>query len=88
MKKKRLEDEYAYPGFIPRSEVLQHELYPDAKIIILDRFQKKRFPGVAVKFIFHFTTARPGVSGIYPVGTPGYIWRLKYAAFLAGSVIA
>lgn len=50
-KRKRLVEEYAYPGFRPLLTVEKHPLDEDARIISLRRRQKKIFLSVVAKNI-------------------------------------
>lgn len=57
-KRKRLVEEYAYPGFRPLLTVGQHPLDEDARIISLRRRQKKTFLFVVKKNITPFMIER------------------------------
>jgi hypothetical protein len=85
-KRKRLLDEYRFPGYRPNAEVRGVFGDPRARIIRLERAQKKRFVVVVVRFTGATTTRRYGGFEICPVGMLGFIWRWRYGGFIAGSV--
>ena len=74
-KRRRLLDEYRFPGYRPRAEIRGVFGDPRARVIQLERTQKKRYAGVAVRFTDAITTRRCVGYGTSPVGTPGSIWR-------------
>jgi hypothetical protein len=76
-KKKRLLDEYQFPGFRPRSEVQGIFGDPRARVIRLERTQKKLHAVAAVPFIGVITTRQHDGYGTCPVGMPGYTWKWK-----------
>jgi hypothetical protein len=76
-KKRRLLDEYRFPGFRPRSEVQGIFGDPRARIIRLERTQKKQHAAVAEPFIGVITTKQHDVYGICPVEMRGYTWKWK-----------
>jgi len=63
MAKDTLYQTYTYPGFIPRTELRKVAGKHDARIIVLDRRQKKRNVRFAGAFTAPFTTARTGWYG-------------------------
>ena len=71
-KKRRLLDEYRFPGFGPRAEI--KGIFGDSKVrvIRLKRIQKKRYAGVVERFIGVIMTRRCVGYGIYPVGLHGF----------------
>jgi hypothetical protein len=73
-KKRRLLDEYRFPGFHPRAEVQGIFGDPKARIIRFYRSQKKRFAAVVEPCIGAITTRRFERYGIYHAGMRGYIW--------------
>jgi len=74
-KKRRLLDEYQFPGFRPRSKI--QGIFGDSKarVIKLDRSQKKLHAAVAVLCIVVITTRQYDKYGICLVGMPESIWR-------------
>lgn len=76
-KKRQLLDEYRFPGFRPRSDV--HGVFgdPKARVIRLERKQKKRSVDVVGKYTEAITTRRFGGYEICHVGMHGYTWRRK-----------
>jgi hypothetical protein len=85
-KRRRLLDEYRFPGYRPNAEIRGVFGDPRACIIRLERAQKKRFAVVVVRLTGATTTRRYGRSEICPVGMLGFIWRWRYGGFFAGSV--
>lgn len=77
-KKRRLLDEYQFPGFRPRSEIQGIFGDPKARIVRLERTKKKQHADVAAQCIAATTTRQHDRYGICPVGMHGYIWRLRY----------
>jgi hypothetical protein len=82
-KKRRLRDEYRYPGFSPRSEI--QGIFGDAgaRIIQLVRRQKKLHAVVAGKCTGAITTRRFAGYGIYPAAMSESIWEWKSGGFYA-----
>jgi hypothetical protein len=78
-KRKTLLDEYRFRGFRPRAEVNGIFGEPDARIIRLERVQKKRFAASAVVFTRVFTTGPSDGFGTFPVETPGSSWTWRFA---------
>ena len=64
MAKETLYSTYTYPGFIPQTELRKVAGKPDARIIVLDRRQKKRNARCVGVPTAPFTTAPPGWCGI------------------------
>jgi len=85
-KKRRLLDEYQFLGFRPRSKIQGIFGDPRARVIRLERTQKKRHVAAAVLHSGVITTRQRDRYGIYPVGMPGYIWRWKSGGFSAKGV--
>jgi len=86
-KKRRLLDEYHFPGFRPRSEIQGIFGDPRARVIRLKRIQKKRSADVAARHIGATTTRKCSGHGICPVGMPGYTWRRRYGESSARSAV-
>jgi hypothetical protein len=85
-KKRRLLDEYQFPGFRPMSKIQGIFGDPKARIIRLERTQKKQHAVAAAPYIAVITTRQCDRYEICPVGMPGYIWKWKSGGFSAGSV--
>jgi hypothetical protein len=82
-KKKRLLDEYQFPGFRPRSKIQGIFGDPKARVIRLKRTPKK-LPAVAVaRCIGVITTRQCGGYGIYLVGMRGFTWRWRFGGWSA-----
>ena len=64
-KKRNLLDEYRFPGFRPRATIKGIFGDPKARIIQLERRQKKRFAVVAGRSITVITTRKHGWSETY-----------------------
>jgi hypothetical protein len=77
-------DEYRFPGYRPRAEVRGVFGDPRARVIRLERTQKKLFVAVVVWFIGATTTGRCGKYETYPVGMHGYSWRWKFGGSFVG----
>lgn len=84
-KKRRLLDEYRFPGFSPRAEIKGIFGDPKARVIRLKRTQKKLYAGVVGGFIGVITTRRCVGYGIYPVGMRGFTWKWKFCEYYVGS---
>jgi hypothetical protein len=82
--KRRLLDEYRFPGFHPGAEIQGIFGDPKARIIHLKRSQKKQFADAVEEFSGIITTRKDVGYGIYPVGIPGSIWRWRCVVFFAG----
>jgi hypothetical protein len=76
-KKRRLLDEYQFPGFRPRSRIQGIFGDPKARVIRLKRSQKKQHVVAAARGIAVITTRQCDRYGICPVGMPGSIWKWK-----------
>jgi len=77
-KKRRLLDEYQFPGFRPRSKIQGIFGDPKARVIGLDRTQKKRHAVAAALYIAVITTRQNDRYGICPAGMPGSTWKWKF----------
>lgn len=82
--KKSLLDVYRFPGCRPRATIKGIFGDPKARIIQLERRQKKRCAGVAGRYTGVLTTARPVWSGTSRAGMRGFTWKWRYGAFPAG----
>jgi len=85
-KKRRLLDEYQFPGFRPRSTIQGIFGKPGAWVIRLERTQKKRHAVAAARSIAVTTTRPCGGYGICPAGMPGFTWTWKFGGFAANGV--
>jgi len=85
-KKRRLLDEYRFPGFHPKAEI--QGVFGDsrARVIHLKRSQKKQYAAVAAQFIGVITTLQCVGYGIYPAEMCGYIWKWKFGESVARGV--
>ena len=86
-KLRRLEDAYRFPGFGPEKTVRGLFGDPKARVLRLQRRQKKRLVESAGSGRGFSTIASSGESAIFPVGTPASTWRSKSAASSAGGVL-
>lgn len=80
-KRRSLLDEYRFPGFRPRAGIQGIFGDPKARVIRLERRQKKQYVDAAACRIEAITTRRCGMYGTYPVGMLGFIWRWKFGVF-------
>jgi hypothetical protein len=85
-KKKTLLDEYRFPGFRPRAEVKGVFGDGKARVLRLERGQKKLFAVVAALCIGVTTTGRRAGFGICPVAMYGYIWKCNSGGLDATNV--
>jgi len=85
-KRRRLLDEYRFPGYRPRAEI--RGVFGDsrARVIQLERTRKKRYAAVAERAIGVITTRRYVGSETSPVGMLGSIWKWNYGESIAESV--
>lgn len=85
-KKKRLLDEYHFPGFRPKAEI--QGIFGDAKarVIRLVRTQKKRRAVVVVRCTGAIMTRRSGGYETYPAERCGFTWRWRFDACSVGDV--
>ena len=86
-KKRRLLDEYHFPGFRPQSNVQGKFGDSRARVIPLNRIQKKRPAGVAVQHIGATTTKKYNGHGICPAGMPGYFWMRRLGVSSVRNVV-
>lgn len=76
-KHRKLLDEYRYPGFRPMAKIKGIFGDSKARVVTLQRTQKKRYVGVAVQCIEAITTRRRDAYEIFHVEMPEYIWKWK-----------
>ena len=81
---KRLTDVYRFPGFSPQPHVVGIFGDPKARVLQLKRLEKKLDARNAVKTIAVFTTAKNVGFEIFHAATPGFIWKWRCAAWIAG----
>jgi len=82
-KKRQLVDEYRFPGFRPQARIKGEFGNPKARIIQLERTQKKQSVDVVEKHTEVITTRRYDEFGIYHVGMQGFIWRWRFGGYCA-----
>jgi len=82
-KRKRLQDEYQFPGFRPKAIVKGKFSDRGSKVVRLERRQKKRYADVVDLFIGVFTTTKKGIFEIYLVAEREFIWKWKFGEFCA-----
>ncbi|MDR4460481.1 MAG: hypothetical protein MRJ67_08195 [Nitrospirales bacterium] len=82
--KKSLLDAYRFPGCRPRATIKGIFGDPQARIIQLERRQKKRWAGVAGLCTEVRTTASHVWSGTSHAGMRGFTWKWRCGAFPAG----
>jgi hypothetical protein len=85
-KQRRLLDEDRFPGYRPRAEIRGVFGDPRARVLQLERTRKKRYVGIAERFIGVITTRRCVGYGTCPAGMLGFIWRWRCGGFNAESV--
>ena len=85
-KRGRLLDEYRFPGYRPRADIKGVFGDPRARVIRLERVQKKRCVVVVVQFTGATTTRKCGEYGICPVGMRGFMWRWGFDGYGAARV--
>jgi len=85
-KRRRLLDEYQFPGYRPRAGIRGVFGDPRARVIQLKRRQKKRYAAVAERSIGVITTRKCVGYGTCPLEMLGFTWRWRYGEFIAGSV--
>lgn len=83
-KRRSLTDLYRFPGCKPKSTV--HGIFgdPHARIIKLERLEKKLFAGYAERFIEPFVLAKSDWSEISPAEAQGFISNWKSGVSYAG----
>ena len=83
-KKKRLLDEYRFPGFRPKAEIKGIFGDSKARVIQLVRTQKKRYAVVMVQCIGVITTRKYVECETCPVKRCGFIWRWRFGVSSVG----
>jgi len=83
VKKRRLLDEYRFPGFRPRAKVKGIFGDSKARIIRLERRQKKLYAAHAVNLTEVITTTGFAGYGICRVARCGFFWSWRFAAYFA-----
>ena len=83
VKKRRLLDEYRFPGFRPRAKVKGIFGDSKARIIRLERRQKKLYAAHAGKLTEVITTTRCAGYGICRAARCGFFWKWMSAAYFA-----
>lgn len=84
-KKRRLLDEYQFPGVRPQLAIQGMFGDPRARIIWLDRTEKKRHAAVAGRFIGATTTRQCDGYGTCHAGMPAFTYQWRFGEFSAGS---
>jgi len=77
-KKRRLLDEYRFPGFRPRAEIKGIFGDPRARLIRLRRVQKKQFAGSVEAPREATTTRKYAVYETCPVGMYESTWKWRF----------
>lgn len=72
---RKLIDLYKYPGFKPKAIIKGKFGDPKARIIKLERRQKKRFAGIVERLIGTYMTERQGLLETCHAGMLEYIWK-------------
>jgi hypothetical protein len=72
-KRETLLNEYRFSGYNPIAELTGFFGDPKARVIQLNRIQKKQYAEIAALRIGAITTRRYGIFGIYPVELQEYI---------------
>src|SRR3972149_2877635 len=80
VKKRRLLDEYQFPGVRPLSAIQGMFGDPKARIIRLERSEKKRPVAFAGLCIGATTTRRDAGYGTCLAGMPGDTWKWRFGA--------
>ncbi len=82
-KKRGLLDEYQFPGFRPSPEIRGIFGDPKARIIRLERTEKKRDVVVVANHIEATTTRKCGRYGICPAETLIFTWKWQSGGYSA-----
>jgi len=82
---RRLLDEYRFDGFRPRADIVGVFGDSMARVIRLDRTQKKRSAVYAARCIELTTTGRCAAYATCHAGLREYICRQKFGGSIAGS---
>jgi len=84
-KKRRLLDEYQFPGVRPRSAIRGMFGDPKARIIWLDRIEKKRHAVAVAPCIAAITTRQRAGYGTCHAGMFAFTCQWRFGEFRAGS---
>jgi hypothetical protein len=84
-KKRRLLDEYRFPGFRPRAEIKGIFGDPRARLIRLTKGQKKQFAGSAGARREATTTRKYAGYETCPVGMYESTWKWRFDVYIVGS---
>ncbi|MCP5007189.1 MAG: hypothetical protein GY941_25090 [Planctomycetes bacterium] len=84
-KKRRLLDEYHFPGLRPRAEIKRIFGYPKARVIRLSMVQKKQIAEYVDSPIETTTTRKYAGYETCLVGMLESIWKCRFAVFFVGS---
>ena len=79
-------DEYRFPGFRPKAKIKGIFGDPRARVITLQRSQKKQHAVAAEQYIGVITTRQNDGYGTCPVGMHGSTWKWKSGESGANSV--
>lgn len=85
-KKRRLLDEYQFPGFRPRSRIQGIFGDPKARVIRLKRTEKKQHVVAVGQCTAVITTRQFDRYETYPAEMPGSIWKWKSGGSSASGV--
>jgi len=85
-KKKSLLDEYRFPGFRPKQNIKGIFGDPKARIIQLQRSQKKQLAVAVEQSIGAITTRKFAAFVIFPAVTRVFFWKWKSVEFSANGV--
>jgi hypothetical protein len=85
-KKRRLLDEYQFPGFRPESRIQGIFGDPKARVISLKRTEKKQLAVTAAQCIAVITTRQYDGYETFLVGMSGYTWKWTFDGFGAKGV--
>jgi len=78
-------DEYRFPGFRPKAHIQGMFGDPKARVIRLERTQKKRYVDCVAWHIGVITTREFAMYGTCLAGMPAFIWKWKSDGYGAGS---
>ena len=85
IKNRRLKDEYQFEGFRAGGTVRGIFGDPFARVIKLERRQKKQFVVIAILLRSLFMTGNSKEYEIYPVEENGFILKLKFGEYYVRS---
>ena len=86
-KYKRLQDEYRFPGCRPKSKLKGIFGDPHARVVVLERRQKKLSHVAAELFTEAITTRKSIGYEIFPVAGNVFIWRWRLGASYVERVV-